>query len=252
LAALTIAFSLLFWRLGLWQWHRYEDRRETRQTVEEATAQDPAPLGQLLSATRPLDTGAANRSVDVTGSYDPTRQLLQRNPDGRSGYEVLTPLHLDSGQTLVIDRGYVGASATTSGQPASDVTPPSGAVDAVVRLEPFDTSSGRDAPTGQTYDVTAEAFGSRVLPAYGQLVSQDPAPPTNIELPEAPSTSLGPHLFYAIQWWLFIGIALIGYVLLLRHQALDEASADAYDTPPPGADTKSEPSDVTPLTGASD
>ena len=83
---------------------------------------------------------------------------------------------------------------------------------------------------------------------------QDPAPPTNLELPEAPSTSLGPHLFYAIQWWLFIGIALIGYVLLLRRQALDEASADAYGSqgPPSGADTKSEPSDVTPLTGASD
>ena len=246
--------SLLFWRLGLWQWHRYEDRRETRQAVEQATAQDPAPLPSSSSATRPFDTGAANRSVNVTGSYDSATQLLQRNPDGRSGYEVLTPLDLDSGQTLVVDRGYVGASATTTGPPASDVTPPSGTVDAVVRLEPFDASSGRDAPTGQTYDVTTEAFGSRVLPAYGQLVTQQPAPPTNIELPEAPSTSLGPHFFYAIQWWLFIGIALIGYVLLLRRQALDEASAGAHGAPgpPPGADTKSEASDVTPLTGASD
>jgi cytochrome oxidase assembly protein ShyY1 len=198
--------------------------------------------------------GATNRAVKVTGSYDSATQLLQRNPDGRSGYEILTPLHLDAGQTLVVDRGWVGSSTTTPGQPATDVTPPSGTVEGVVRLEPFDDASGQVAPAGQTYDVTAEAFGNGVLPAYGQLVSQDPAPPDDVELPEAPSTSLGPHLFYAIQWWLFIGIALVGYVMLIRRQALDEASASAQgaQSTVSSADTNSEASDVTPLTGAPD
>jgi cytochrome oxidase assembly protein ShyY1 len=264
LAALTVALSLLFWRLGLWQWHRYEDRLQARHSVQQATTQDAAPLGQLVNATEPFDTAATNRAVNVSGSYDSATQLLQRNPDGRSGYEILTPLLLDAGQTLVVDRGWVGSSTTTPGEPATDVTPPSGTIEAVVRLEPFDAASGRVAPAGQTYDVTAEPFGNGVLPAYGQLVSQIPAPPDDVELPEAPSTSLGPHLFYAIQWWLFIGIALVGYVMLIRRQALDEANASvqgeqgvqgrqgAQDTAS-SADTNSGTSDdVTPLTGAPD
>jgi cytochrome oxidase assembly protein ShyY1 len=30
---------------------------------------------------------------------------------------------------------------------------------------------------------------------------------------------MGPHLFYALQWWSFIGIAAVGYVVLLRREA---------------------------------
>ena len=35
-------------------------------------------------------------------------------------------------------------------------------------------------------------------------------------LPEPPEVSLGPHLGYAVQWFLFAAVVLTGYPLLLR------------------------------------
>jgi hypothetical protein len=55
--------------------------------------------------------------------------------------------------------------------------------------------------------------------AYGELIDQEPPPAPELSLPESTTPGLGPHLFYAIQWWLFIGIALAGFVLLVRRES---------------------------------
>ena len=41
-----------------------------------------------------------------------------------------------------------------------------------------------------------------VAQAYGELAAEDPAGPRPAALP-SPDTSLGPHLSYAFQWWIF-------------------------------------------------
>ncbi|MEO8106000.1 MAG: hypothetical protein ABI720_01675, partial [Actinomycetes bacterium] len=50
------------------------------------------------------------------------------------------------------------------------------------------------------------------------LVDQTPAPASSLELPEPTETGIGVHLFYAIQWWLFIVIAVVGFVAVLRRE----------------------------------
>ena len=64
----------------------------------------------------------------------------------------------------------------------------------------------------------------RSTPAYGELIDQDPAADPDLELAGPIETGLGIHLFYAIQWWLFIGIAVVGYFALLRRESREAAT----------------------------
>ena len=71
-----------------------------------------------------------------------------------------------------------------------------------------------------------------VLPAYVQRVSSDPEEVTAEGAPElvalgTPELSEGPHLSYAVQWFTFTTIAVVGYALLLRRVARDEAREEA-------------------------
>ena len=48
--------------------------------------------------------------VTATGEFDPTRQVqvrLRQDANGNPVSEVIAPFRLASGQTLLVDRGYV-------------------------------------------------------------------------------------------------------------------------------------------------
>ncbi|MEO8328854.1 MAG: hypothetical protein ABI586_02505, partial [Candidatus Nanopelagicales bacterium] len=101
-----------------------------------------------------------------------------------------------------------------------------------VRLRASEPDDDRVAPDGQTYAISVDQISDGVpyhlFDGYGELVDQEPAASDALELPEPVSLGMGPHLFYAIQWWMFIGIALGGYVLLVRRE-----SQPAADSPLP-------------------
>ena len=153
--------------------------------------------------------------------------MLQRNPKGRAGFNVLTPLVVSDEEAILVNRGWVPAGTTETNTPGVPVMPPSGAVEAVISLRLSEVSDGRTAPTGQTYTIDVSALDMSddyvLIDAYGELVEQDPPPPSDIELPETEPPGLGPHQMYAYQWWLFIPIAVIGFVLLARREAQTQA-----------------------------
>lgn len=238
LAAVTVLMSVLFWWLGTWQWGRWEERTARNEAMDAALAAPATSLPSLVTDPARLPPGAEYRTVTASGRYSAEDQVLQRNPDGRSGYAILTPLVLDEGGTFLVERGFVPANPTDATRPAEDVTPPTGPVTVTARLRAPDEASGRTAPEGQVYEVTPSSIAvglpAPVYDAYGELVDQQPAPDPALELPEPPSSGWGPNLFYAIQWWLFIVIALVGYIVLLRRES---------STPHPAATPVSLPAD---------
>jgi cytochrome oxidase assembly protein ShyY1 len=77
---------------------------------------------------------------------------------------------------------------------------------------------------------------SRSLPyeVYGgflELTRQQPPAGRSPELLPPPEPSEGPHLLYAVQWFLFGGLALGGYVVLARREAADRRAATARAVP---------------------
>ena len=238
LLALTLLLCVLFWWLGVWQWHRHQTRSELNAAVHTAQAEPVAPLTAVMPDPTELPDGAEHRRVTATGRYLASAQLLQRNPNGRAGFAVLTPLELDSGGTLLVNRGFVEFSLTSPNAPASDVAPPTGTVHVQVRLRAPEETTDRTAPTGEVYVVNPAdwptALPGPVYVAYGDLVDQTPPPSSDLELPPPADLGLGPHLFYAFQWWSFILIALIGYVILVRREA--QALSNPAGEPGPGPD----------------
>ncbi|MGH8870251.1 MAG: SURF1 family cytochrome oxidase biogenesis protein [Actinomycetes bacterium] len=228
---LAVLIALACVRLGIWQLHRHQERTAFNATVEQGAAATPVPADGLLAPRQGVREDAEWRRVTLTGRFDVDRQLLIRNQplEGQNGYHVLTPLVPADGPGLLVDRGWVPAGATAATVP--DVpAPPSGQVRVTGRVH---ASVGGDepadlAPAGQLTRVDVPTVRDGLpYPVYGgyvELTALRPAPahaPAPIPPPEL---GIGPHLAYAVQWWIFAVIALVGWALLLRREARDEAS----------------------------
>lgn len=220
LIAAAFAVGCVF--LSNWQFDRNESRAAEIELVDQNYDAEPVPLADLIGADGALDADDEWHPVVLRGEYLADEQLLVRNRPhgGTSAFEVLVPFLDEDGRVLVVDRGWVapGEGSVPDAVPAA----PSGEVEVVVRLragEPL-PSSGRSAPEGQVPTIhlptiAAGVDGDVIVSAYGQLVSEDPAPETIPGGFDAPTDDPGPHLSYAIQWILFgiMGFVFIFYMI---------------------------------------
>jgi len=107
---LTVALAVLFVRLGQWQWERGAHRAAEWEAFARGSDQ-AVPL-----ASQPLAALPRFQRIATRGSFDAARQFLldNRSYQGRPGYEVLTPLRLPEGRTLIVDRGWIAFTPLAS------------------------------------------------------------------------------------------------------------------------------------------
>lgn len=220
---------------GFWQLGRYNDRRDTNAQVTERLEEPLVDIGEMVSVDDPFGVGddVRFRLASATGEYqlDDEVLVLNRSLNGAPGYWVLTPLLLDDGSAVVVNRGWI-PFRFEPGTPRSETAAPSGTVTVVgmVRrtVEPEGIQSGDEE--GVVLEALARPDLARyqqqldypVLPVIVQLEAQEPAP---ADLPVAlprPALDDGPHLSYAFQWFIFATIGVIGYPLALRRIAGSE------------------------------
>ncbi|HXF35701.1 MAG TPA: SURF1 family protein, partial [Actinomycetota bacterium] len=157
------------------------------------------------------------------GAYDPSHEFLLfgRSFQGLPGSHVLTPLLLPDGRALVVDRGWVPIEVDDPADlPAAGAEAPPGRVEVEGILLP--PGSDEPAPGPRMEEVSLRAVAARVpypvLPVYLELRSQDP-PPGELPRPAPPpELTEGPHLSYAVQWFLFAGVAVAVYGALVRRE----------------------------------
>jgi Uncharacterized conserved protein len=63
---------------GVWQWHRFGQKKTADDQLRAAAGQPVAPVDEGLVAGRAVDDTIRFRTVTLTGRYDATRQLLVR------------------------------------------------------------------------------------------------------------------------------------------------------------------------------
>lgn len=217
-------------RLGFWQLDRLHGRRDVNARIRVGLTQAARPLSELL-AEHPA-TALGFRQVAVTGTYDTADEVILygRTLDGRNGNHVLTPLKpSDGGPFVIVDRGWVPFEMDTP--PVTAASPPSGTVTVTGALFPPDASGGDvlTSPTVSRVDLTqiAATLGEDVLPMYVLLAEQDPAQPNGLPRPAPlPELTEGPHLSYAIQWFAFATIAIVGLAVLVRRDLRDQVVPD--------------------------
>jgi surfeit locus 1 family protein len=227
---LVIAAIIAMINLGFWQLRRLDERREFNEQVSTRVDLPPEPIDEIVTSTTDPDA-VEWRSVQARGTYLPDEQfvVVNRSQGGRAGDLVVTPLELDDGRILLVERGFVPLDTDS-------VAAPTGDVEIVGRLRPSqerrrgqlsDPAEG-DLTVVHRIDIDrlAGQLPGPVVPMYAELVSSTPVEtgpfPEPIEVPELDE---GPHLSYAVQWFIFAVCVAVGWVLAVRHSLRSRTTA---------------------------
>jgi cytochrome oxidase assembly protein ShyY1 len=235
---LAFVLTSAFIAAGVWQIQR---QHFSQHQLHEEVAAFGAPAPDLATVDATASAASGTR-VSVTGTYDPQHEYLLRNISrrGRVGFDVLTPLRYAGGAVLV-DRGFVTLEAVDAG--LHDAAPPWGQV--TVRgvlqptspLQPGEQVTPQDGiPSYPRVDTAhiASSAGAPLTPAYVQATYQSPAPGSGAPAfpPPKPTTQVN-HVSYAIQWFAFASIAIIGWPIVLRRALRKQPRAPDPSPPEP-------------------
>ncbi|MCY3632214.1 MAG: SURF1 family protein [bacterium] len=214
---------------GFWQLHRLSERRDHNSTITSRSQLPAVDVQSLVGIDDGYDVGGdvEFRSVRAIGIYQPEDQVLIRNRtyQGSPGFWVLTPLRLRTGEAVAVNRGWIPHGAGTGASPA-DFAPASDQVEVVGLVRATVTATGfqQSDPSGgllaemarPDLDRLSQQLDTDLLPVYVQLHTQSPsAGELPIPVP-SPDLGEGSHLAYAVQWFIFATVALVGYPLILR------------------------------------
>ena len=225
---LVIIGALILGRLGIWQLDRLAQRRAFNSSLNTRMAQ-PA----LTLAGAAIDPDALEyRRVEVRGVYDPAQEIVLRNRelDGTPGVHVLTPLRLSGSDTAVlVDRGWIPRDQADQAARKAFAAPPGEVlVTGIARRSQEDVGGPQDPPLGPErprldawfrvkIDSIQQQAGYPLLPIF---IEQQPAP-GDPELPRRVATAdlgEGPHRGYAVQWFAFAIILVVGYIAFIYTQ----------------------------------
>lgn len=233
-------------KLGFWQYHRHEHRVARNDQVAQSLAADPVPVTRLAAPGRPVPHDDVWRRITASGTYDTKGEVVVRlrtDADGNQGYFVLTPLVLDGGPALLVNRGWIPANGDLTKLP--HIPPaPKGKVSIVGRLRADETTGSgikntEGLPDRQVMLISSEqrakADHRPFLGGFVELVG--PVPEGQPKPVPAPNHSeIGPHMAYAVQWWLFSGFVPVGWFILVRRERRDRAAEAAKAAGGPGAE----------------
>lgn len=225
--ALAVVFAIVCSMLGAWQFQRRAEARAAVDLVEANYDREPSPVSIVLGTLEAYDPSQQWTPVLLRGKYLIDEQLLARNRplNGQPGFQVLTPFQLEDGSVFIVDRGWVSIG---SRQDAPDAVPepPRGEVSVVARLRAGEPAiPGRSAPEGtnQIATIQLDEIAKRLqrptyTGAYGLVVSENPRPADTPVTTVKPEPDEGPHLSYALQWFVFALIGFIGLGWALREE----------------------------------
>lgn len=214
-AVLALSLAALCVRLGFWQLERLRERRARNAEIAAARALPPVelPVAHLdLSALR-------DRRAMARGAYDYPRERVWagRTFRGVPGVALLTPLRLADGSAVFVDRGFVPSADARHIDATRFSEGDSAAITGLALLAPRDRG---DVDPARLRDSVPYV----VLPIVIQLDDTAARHPAGLARWRTPPLDDGPHLSYAIQWFCFGGIAVVGTVLLLKKRAQEERS----------------------------
>ena len=229
MAVLALAGALLFAQLGRWQWHRAAQKQALAAAFASGSLSS-TPLGSRSTSALPRYA-----RVSVRGNYDGAHQFLLDNiiHAGRAGYQALTPLKLEDGRTLLVNRGWLplplgrrdtlpdlslAAAGQTDGNTGVAV---SGRLDAlpVAALAAGNVPPASDGqwPKRSSFPTSAQLGAALHSPVEPQQLLLDANQPQGFLRDWQPaSAGFGPerHLAYAIQWWGLAALSLFLFFFL--------------------------------------
>jgi surfeit locus 1 family protein len=226
---------LVMGRLGIWQLDRLEQRRAFNTRVLAWIYFDPIPFDQELVQASLYDM--EYRSFYISGTYIFDEQVglrLQTYKD-RSGIHLITPLRLDNSDAiLLVDRGWLPLEYD-SPESWGEFNSPERVRDLLVRVrresKPDFGSTLVDPTLEPDQDhlwfwysldntrIEKQSGLDLVDDVYFQVIPQGEIQVLPQPVEPKVEISEGPHIGYAVQWFTFAAILLIGYPIFLSRQS---------------------------------
>lgn len=218
-ALIAVIFCI---RLGFWQFDRYQLRHEITKEITVALASEPT----SLNASSQAKVGEWSK-VTIEGRYNEKFQRTFRGHyfQNQYGLEVLS-LFIPTDSELPpiwVDRGWIettkGADAVATIPP-----PPQGVIQIAGILRKYDEPTAAQgvffalpAPKIGRIDELSlqETFSGETFHKYLKLQSQIGQADQLDSVPLVPPGE-GPHLAYAIQWWIFALLIVVTRIALFK------------------------------------
>jgi surfeit locus 1 family protein len=231
--ALTVSLGCV--RLGFWQLERLGERRARNVQIRARLTEAPRPVGELAG-----DTAVRFRRATASGRYDFENEfvLTSRSRNGSPGVHVITPLLVGAGDTAVlVNRGWVYAPDGMRIDLTLHREDPAAMVDGFVEefavaTGPVSTPSVERAARRLDRDSLTARLPYPLEPVVlvqradsGEVAAVAAARPVRVD---PPPLDEGPHRAYAVQWFAFALVGVVGTVLVV--------SRDRSRATRPGAD----------------
>jgi cytochrome oxidase assembly protein ShyY1 len=205
--------------LGEWQLRRAAEKDAIQTAYIKRQMQSPLTFDQLIT-----QADIAFAPVQLRGSYDSGHTFLLDNRvhAGQVGYEVLVPFQLESGEWIILNRGWLKAPALRSELPDIPTLP-----DSVVELqadvyvppgEGFQLSGMETSRTEWPRVITvfdsvfmAEQLNRKLFPYQLRLQTNMPG----ALIIDWPAINVSPekHRAYALQWFAMAAALLVWLVV---------------------------------------
>ena len=221
--ALGSVLTALFVALGFWQISRLGERRTFNKELRARAETAPVDIAQI-----PSDTGAAHyRRVKLEGTYDFDHQVILTNRirNGSPGVNIITPLRIAGSDTAVlVNRGWIyapdGMTVDLTKWPELDSLSGEGFVENFHhRIGEAKLARRANAYRWLDRPTISQAFPYPVARFFVVLISdgkpQQPSVPPRLDVPPLDE---GSHMNYAIQWFSFATISIIGMFLFVRRK----------------------------------
>lgn len=215
-AAFAAVCALGFGALGVWQVERLAWKNSLVAAVEERSTAAPLDLNQADWGAIDPETNEYQR-VSVSGRFEGSDTLSQAVTVYGGGFWVMTPLVLDDGRAVLVNRGFVTADQRDAG-----LERPVGAVTITGLLRASEPDGGflrsNDPNAGRWYSRDVAEIG-----AAGGVENLAPffidADASGEDYPVGGLTVLtfsNNHLLYALTWFGLTLLSLFALYWLLR------------------------------------
>ncbi|MFQ5704312.1 MAG: SURF1 family protein [Gemmatimonadales bacterium] len=204
-------------RLGVWQLHRLSQRKALNAHWETQLGKAPIDLTESV-----MPDSLERRRATGRGIFDFEHQVVVvlQSMNGVPGVYVETPLRLDDGTAVLVERGWVPSPDGKTVELAKLTEPDTGVVEGVLVLPagPAGMSLGDTWPIYVRRphpDDLESRFPYPLMHAVLRRTELPPTAPAALRPLPLPDLTNGPHLSYAIQWFSFATIAVVGSAILV-------------------------------------
>lgn len=214
--ALAVVMAAICVRLGIWQLDRLAQRRAMNARIAGRMAAPSIDVRSIAGDT----TQVRFATVIVSGTPDFGHEVLltHRGNDGSPGVDILTPVRVaGSDSAVIVNRGWVYSPDGMTIDPPrwreSD-TVFTGYIDSF-ESAPSDTVR-RQGIRRASYEAIARTIPYPIRRFYVVALGDSAADTTatggrpRVVRLHPPQLGEGPHMSYALQWFAFATIALIG------------------------------------------